>query len=157
MALLALCLLLILLLFAALMLQSHRSRPVRLALFLPTITTHGGEMADIPLANDLIYTIPIVTEDAAGNVVPPPTGDTFSAVSSDPSSLGCVIGAVASGAPAVVLTPLKQAATGVTVTVTDSAGLTQDVATFDIGPGTATMIALDFKDETTQSQAVPPS
>lgn len=114
-------------------------------------------MADIPLANDEIYTIPIVAEDAAGNIVPPPSGDTFTAVASDPTSLGVVIGATSSGAPAVVLTPLKQNATGITVTVTDTSGLTQDVATFDISSGAPSLIALDFAHETTSSQPIPPS
>ena len=39
-------------------------------------------MADIPLQDDLVYTIPILTDDSAGNPVPPPPGDTFSVSSS---------------------------------------------------------------------------
>jgi hypothetical protein len=109
-------------------------------------------MADIPLSNDLVYTIPIVGLDEAGNIVPLPPGDVESAVASDPASLG-----VAVNANNLVLTPLKQNATGVTVTVTDTAGLTQDVATFDIGPGVAKGLGLDFAHETTTSQPVPPS
>lgn len=114
-------------------------------------------MADTPLSNDLVYTVPVVGADQAGNFVPLPSGDVVSAVSSDTTALGVTVGATGTGAPAVVLTPLKQNATGITVTVTDSGGLTQDIATFDIGPGVAKSIALDFTNETTTSQPVPPS
>jgi len=115
-------------------------------------------VADIPLQDDLVYTIPILTDDSAGNPVPPPAGDVFSVSSSDAASLGAAIGTTAAGNPAVVLTPLKQTATGIVVTVSDSAGLTQDVATFDIVADTAPKsIALDFANETTVGQAVPPS
>lgn len=114
-------------------------------------------MSDIPLSNDLVYTIPNVGIDPAGNIVPLPPGDVVSAVSSDPTSLGAAIGTTGSGASATVLTPLKQNATGVTVTLTDTAGLTQDVATFDVGPGVPKGLGLDFAHETTVSQPVPPS
>lgn len=135
-----------------------RARPVRLVLVLPTLTTKEGIIvADTPLSNDLVYTIPVVGADQAGNFVPLPSGDVVSAVSSDTTALGVTVGATGTGAPAVVITPLKQNATGVTVTVTDSGGLTQDIATFDIGPGVAKSIALDFTNETTTSQPVPPS
>lgn len=139
--------------------KGQRSPVVRLALMLPLVRTKvGTNMADIPLSNDLVYTIGVIGVDGAGNPAPLPAGDVVSAVASDPTSLGVAIGTIGSaGAPAVVLTPLKQNATGVTVTVTDTAGLTQDVATFDIGPGVAKGLGLDFADETTTPQPVPPS
>lgn len=136
----------------------HRKRAVSLHLMLPIVTYKGTNiMADIALANDLVYTIGIVGIDGAGNPAPLPAGDVASAVSSDATALGVTIGTIGAGAPAVVLTPLKQNATGVTVTVTDTAGLTQDVATFDIGPGVAKSLGLDFANETTTPQPVPPS
>jgi hypothetical protein len=139
--------------------KGQRSPAVRIMLALPQVTYKGKTtMADIPLANDLVYTIGVIGVDGAGNPAPLPAGDVVSAVASDPTSLGVAIGTIGSaGAPAVVLTPLKQNATGVTVTVTDTAGLTQDVATFDIGPGVAKGLGLDFANETTTPQPVPPS
>jgi hypothetical protein len=138
--------------------RAHRKRAVKLVLALPIVTTKEGNlMADIPLSNDLVYTIGVIGLDAAGNPTPLPSGDVVSAVASDTTALGVAIGTIGAGAPAVVLTPLKQNATGVAVTVTDTAGLTQDVATFDIGPGVPKGLGLDFKNETTVSQPVPPS
>jgi hypothetical protein len=64
----------------------------------------------------------------AVTVVPVPAGDTFSAVSSAPASLGVAIGLDASGHQELVGTPLvleSSSANGggnITVTVTDSAG-----------------------------------
>lgn len=113
-------------------------------------------MADFPLANDSIATIPIVTADAAGDFVSPPKGDTFSAVSSNPASLTAAIGTTATGGPAVVLTPLVQVSPGLTVTVTDSAGLMQFVLTVDIAADVAPKtIALDIAHATTVAQPVP--
>jgi hypothetical protein len=138
--------------------ERHRSRPVALALVLPTLMTKKGiAVPNTPLSNDLVYTIPVVGKNEAGNFGPLPPGDVVSAVASDPTSLGVTVGATASGAPAIVATPLKQNATGVSVTITDTSGLAQDIAVFDIVPDVDTVLALDFANETTSPQAVPPS
>ena len=49
-------------------------------------------MPNIELLNDQVSFFPIVTRDAAGNVVPAAVGDVDSVVSSNPSSLGMAIG-----------------------------------------------------------------
>jgi hypothetical protein len=136
--------------------ESLRPRKaVRLKLCLPTLT-RNGETVDFQLANDTIATIPILALDAAGAAVPAPTSDTFSVVSSDPTSLGASIGTDASGSPAVVLTPLVQVSPGLTITVSDSAGLTSDAQVVDIVADLAPKaISLDTADATTTTQAAP--
>lgn len=133
-----------------------RNKARRIVLGFPTAIRKGtNEMADIALQDDLVYTIPILTDDGAGNPVPAPAGDVFTVASSSPS-LTAAIGATAAGAPAIILTPTVLAGTGYVVTVTDSAGLAQDVATFDITQDQAAKsIALDFANETTVSQPAP--
>lgn len=113
-------------------------------------------MADFDLKNDLVYTFTIRVEDAAGDMVPAPTGDTFSVTCSDTASLGVAIGADSSGNPAVVCTPLVPTATAITVTTSDSAGLKVSSNVFDIAADTApTQIVLDTADAQTAPQAVP--
>src|SRR5208337_2235780 len=81
-------------------------RAVRISLGLPTRKKDGKVMANFELLNDEVVMIPILTDDASGDPVPAPSGDTFTVVSSNPASLGAAIGATAAGNPAVVLTPL---------------------------------------------------
>ena len=113
-------------------------------------------MANFELANDEVATIPILVDDAAGQAVPAPTGDTFSAVSSNPASLTATIGATAAGNPAVVLTPLVQASPSLTVTVTDTAGLTAFTQIIDIVADlTPKAITLDLANVTETTQPTP--
>ena len=129
--------------------------PVSIHLALPSITKNGKIMANFELANDEIATIPILVDDAAGQPVPAPAGDVFSVTSSS-ASLGVAIGATASGAPAIVLTPMVQASPGITVTVTDSAGLSSFAQLVDIVQDqTPKAITLDIADATEVSQPVP--
>jgi hypothetical protein len=108
------------------------------------------------LNNDAVYTLPILTTNSAGTVEPPPAGDTFTVVSSNPASLGAAIGKTAAGGPAVVLTPLVQASPNITVTVSDSAGLIQAVQICDIVVDVSdTNVVLDTADATHTSQPVP--
>jgi hypothetical protein len=139
-------------------------KPVSIAPGWPARATKEGKaMPNFELANDTIATIPILTPDGEGGFVPPPAGDTFSVASSNPASLGAAIGTVTTtegnavaGGPAVVLTPLVQASPGLTVTVTDSAGLTAWTQTVDIVADLSPKsIVLDVADATQTSQAVP--
>jgi hypothetical protein len=134
-----------------------KQRPVRIDLALPEVKTkEGTKMANFELQDDKVYTIPILTRDAAGDVVAAPAGDTFSVVSSNPASLDATVGADANGAPAVVLTPMVQASPNLTVTVSDSAGLEVDTQGFDIvGDLTPKAIGLDLSGATTTDQPVP--
>ncbi len=126
--------------------------PISIRLALPSIIKNGRPMANFELANDEVATIPILVDDAAGTAVPAPSGDTFTAVSSSPS-LGVSI--VASPA-AVVLTPLVQASPGITVTVSDSAGLTSATLVVDIVPDTTPKaITLNVAAVTETPQPVP--
>ena len=113
-------------------------------------------MPNYELMNDQVSTVTIKTTDSSGNTEAAPAGDVFSVVSSNPASLGAVIGTDASGAPAVVLTPLVQVSPGITVTVSDSAGLAQFVQIVDIVSDVApTNVVLDIADAATVAQAVP--
>lgn len=113
-------------------------------------------MANYELPNDEIDTITINTTNANGDKEPVPSGDTFTASSSNPSSLQAAIGADSNGDPALVLTPLVQQSPGINVTISDSAGLQQFVLTVDIvADVTPTNIVLDLAGATHTSQSVP--
>lgn len=134
----------------------RKPRPVRIALPLPTVTRKGILVPNLEILNDTVVTIPIQTQDAAGQVVPAPPGDTFTAASSLTASLGAAIAADANGNPTLVLTPLVQASPGITVTVSDADGLTQAVQICDIVADlTPKNVVLDIAAETTTPQPVP--
>ena len=83
-------------------------------------------MSNYELNDDWVVSIPIVTQNSAGVAEPAPSGDVYTAVSSNPASLNVVVGFMADGTtPAVVMNALVQASPGITVTLTDSAGLIQ--------------------------------
>src|ERR1700677_2197843 len=84
----------------------RRGRPAKIVLPLPLVTRNGVPMPNLEILNDTVVTIPIQTQDSAGVVVAPPTGDTFTAVSSLPNSLGAAVVVDANGNPDLVLTPL---------------------------------------------------
>lgn len=110
-------------------------------------------MPNYELLNDTIATIPVQTTNSAGVVEPPPSGDTFTAVSSLPASLGV---SIITAPLALVLTPLVQASPGITVTVSDSAGLKVATQLVDIvADATPTNVILDLADATTVAQPVP--
>ena len=128
-------------------------KATRIKIGVPLVTRKGIPVSNIELKDDLVYTFPILTDAASGAAVSPPAGDTFSAVSSNPASLGAAI-SIVSGNAMLVLTPLVQASPNLTVTVSDSAGLTSDTVTFDIVQDlTPTSIALGTP--TTAPQPVP--
>lgn len=137
-------------------LQDVRPKPaVSISLALPTVIRKDGTVANFEILDDTVVTIPILTDDAEGNPVPPPTGDTFSVTSSS-ASLTAAIGATAAGNPAVVLTPTVQASPNITVTVSDSAGLTTFAQLCDIvADTTPKAITLDLAAATTQPQPPP--
>jgi hypothetical protein len=128
--------------------------PTRIVLAIPRITRKGIVMPNYELMDDTIATVPIQTTNDVGVVEPPPTGDTFTAVSSLPASLG--VSVVTSPVLALVLTPLVQASPGITVTVSDSAGLKVATQLVDIVTDTTpTNVILDLAGATTVSQPVP--
>ena len=113
-------------------------------------------MPNYELPDDEVLTVTIKTTNSAGATEPVPAGDTFTVVSSNPASLQAAIGTDAAGNPAVVLTPLVQASPGLTITVSDSAGLAQAVQIIDIvADVTPRNVVLDFADAVAVPQAVP--
>jgi hypothetical protein len=134
-------------------------KPTRIALELPAIQgKKGNPMSNYELNNDTFATVTIKTTNSAGVTEPYPPGDVFSVVSSDPAKLGVAIGTDKAGNPAVVITPLVQVAPGVTVTVTDSSGLSQYVQIVDVVMDTTdTNIVLDMAGAVLTPQPVPPS
>jgi hypothetical protein len=107
------------------------------------------------LPNDEVLVIPILTTDAAGATVPMPPGDTFTAVSSS-ASLNAVMGTNTAGNPTLTVNALVQVSPNITVTVSDSAGLTQAIQIFDIVADVAPAnVVLDLADATHTPQAVP--
>lgn len=113
-------------------------------------------MTTVPLLNDQVLTIPIHATGAGGEFEPVPSGDTFTATSSDPTALQAVIGQDAGGNAALVVNALKAGNQTVTVTVSDSAGLAPITQDFDIVADTApTALALDVTGATHTAQPVP--
>lgn len=113
-------------------------------------------MPNFELPNDEIVTVSILTQNGAGATEPPPASDTFMVTGSNPASLNAVLGTDAAGGPAVVMNALVKSSPGLTVTVSDSAGLAQYVLTVDIVEDvTPTNIVLDVADATHTSQPVP--
>lgn len=113
-------------------------------------------MANFEIPNDEVWTFTIETANASGTIEPVPVGDVFTVVSSAPASLGAAVGTDASGAPAVVVTPLVQLSPSISVTVSDAAGLSSFVQVFDIvADVTPTNIVLDLADGTHVAQPVP--
>ncbi len=119
-------------------------------------------MANFELADDTVAAIAIHTVDGAGDVVPAPAGDVFSAVSSDSTKMTAAIGTMPSGpmagAVALILTPLVKLAPGLSATVTDTAALTMEVLPVDIVADlTPKAISLDVVDAVLTPQAIPAS
>jgi hypothetical protein len=112
-------------------------------------------MPNFELTDDEILTVPILTQTATGTTEPAPVGDVFTVVSSN-ASLNAVIGTTAAGNPAVVMNALVAASPGITITVSDSAGLVSAVQIVDIVPdNTPTNVVLDFADATSSPQPAP--
>lgn len=133
----------------------------KIALALPVIT-RNGKIMNFELANDTVAAIAIHTVDATGDVVPAPGADVFSAVSSDPTKMTAAIGLMPSGTmigkAALILTPMVKLAPGLTVTVTDSAGLNSEMLTVDVVADlTPKAISLDTVDAVLTMQPVPAS
>jgi hypothetical protein len=140
---------------AILAILQETSRPVSIALELPTRRKKGAVMPNLELPNDEILTILIKTNDGGGVAVPPPAGDTFSVTTSSPS-LNAVIVSDASGNPTVSINATVQASPSLSFTVSDKAGLAVATQIVDIVPDlTPTNIVLDIADATHVSQPVP--
>ncbi len=117
-------------------------------------------MANFELPADEVAVVPILVDDAAGTPVPAPPGDVFSAVSSNPTGLAVAIDLVTlvpAGTPGLRLTPLVPLSTApVTVTVSDSAGLTTATMMVDIvADTTPKAITLDVAHAVMIPQAEP--
>ena len=138
---------------------SGASKPTKIRLALPTITRKGIVMANFELNNDGIYSIPILVDNAGGTPVSPQAGDTFSAVSSLPGSLGVsVSGSVLIVTPLVALheNPAAPAAPDLFVTVSDSAGNSSYIQVFDIvADQTPKAISLNLAGASVAPQPVP--
>jgi hypothetical protein len=88
-------------------------------------------MADFPLTNTSIYDFLLEDLDAAGVVVPPNPGDVVSVVSGGPNaaSITMSIGTMpasagpVAGEPSLHCVPMVISTTGVTCTLSDTAGL----------------------------------
>lgn len=105
-----------------------------------------------PLPNDVVRTIPIVSLDAAGDVVPAPAGVVYTATSSDPASLN-----VAINGSNLVINALVRTASGISVTVDDDGPLAAFVLADlsimeDVAP---TSVALDTVNVTDTAQPRP--
>lgn len=120
-------------------------------------------MSTYKLPNDKIADIMITTINDQGVLVPAPEGDIDSVVSSDPASLGAVIGTMPSGPfagkPSLRINALRKGpVAALTATITDSAGLLMDVVDIEIVENlTPKAIALDFVDAVLTPQPVPPA
>lgn len=135
----------------------RRHRAVRIALALPHFRYKDGRKVppNFELQNDKVAFVPILTLDAEGTPVAAPTGDTFSVSSSSPASLLATIATV-NGAVGVSLTPQVQASPNLTVTVTDSDGLSSYAQLVDIvADTTPKAISLDVADATFTAQPEP--
>jgi hypothetical protein len=137
------------------------SPATRIALALPVIT-RNGKIMNFELTDDTVAAIPIHTVDDNGDVVPAPTGDVFTSVSSDPTKMTAMIGTMPSGpmkgAVALILTPMVKLASNLTATVTDTAALTMEMLTVDIVADlTPKAISLDTVDAVLTTQPVPAS
>ena len=128
------------------------------------VTLPNGHLA---LNNNEVYTIALIDHDANGNVVPMPAGDVVSvaAAGTFAASLSAALDSAGTG---VVLTPMVvesdagNSGGGISIVLTDSAGLTEDSATqnilFDIvvpPPGPAVTEGLDLTNVTMASQPTP--
>jgi hypothetical protein len=139
--------------------SQSKNKPVRIALGAPLVLRKGKlTVANIPLPNDEVLIVPILTDDTAGVPVPPPAGDIFSVVSSSPS-LTAVIDTttlVPAGTPGVKINAMVQVSPGLSFTVSDSAGLTTIVQGVDIvADTTPKAITLDIAHAVVQTQPVP--
>lgn len=130
--------------------------PTALAFELPTVTVRGIPMANFQLKNDAVVTISIKEIDqTSGAALPIPAGDTFSVSNDNPTALNAVIGTDAAGNPALVLNALMQAASGVNVSVSDSAGAKAASLVVDIVADVVPDLVLDTADAVSVPQAVP--
>jgi hypothetical protein len=128
-----------------------RYRPVKIDLALPAIYRKGILMPNFELASDEVATVTIIARDTGGDIVPAPNGDVFTAVSSNPASLG-----VAVNGNTEVWTPLVVASPGITVTTSDSAGLVVSVQIVDIvADTTPKAVGLDLANVVLTPQATP--
>lgn len=89
-------------------------------------------MANYPVLNTMVKTIPLQLENAYDTVVPMNFQDIFSVVSNNPTSLQATIGADQLGNPELVLTPMVQEAMGIVVTVSDLLKLADEILVVDI-------------------------
>jgi hypothetical protein len=140
-----------------------KNKPTRLALALPIITKKDGTIMNFQLKNDTIADILITTINDAGAIVAAPAGDVDSVISSDATKLAATIGTMPAtsafaGSPSLHLVPvMKGPFVGVlTATLTDSAGLRQDIVGVDIVEDlTATALSVDLTNVVLTPQPVP--
>jgi hypothetical protein len=111
-------------------------------------------MPNFTLKNNEVATIPIVVMlDGKKEAYPP--GDSFSAASSAPDSLGSAIGADKDGNPALLLTSKVANSPGIKVAIADTSGAKVADLTVNIIPDPAPKIVLDVANATYAPQEVP--
>ncbi len=119
-------------------------------------------MADFQLLNNEVYDFPIVTRDAAGDIVPANAGDVDS-VATTATAIAATLGTMPGGGPSCHIVPMVQMSDstngggGLVVTITDSDGLPMaGVPTFSVSPSLApASVGIDMTGVVTTSQAVP--
>lgn len=148
---------------AGVLVARRRRRPVRIWLpILPTVVTKGGTIMatnyELPV-DETVY-FPILCQDKAGNIVPAPPGDIFTPASSNPGALSAALsnmppGAPLAGAPAILCTPLNGPTAGITVSCSDSMGLTPGSQIVDVVAGAPASIEIDTADAFQVAQSPP--
>jgi hypothetical protein len=119
-------------------------------------------MADFQLLNNEVYDFPIVTRDAAGDIVAAPPGD-IDTVASTSTAVTVSLGAMPGGGPSLHIVPIvalsdsTNGGGGIVVTITDSAGLAMaGVPTFSIVANvTPASVGLDLTGVVTTPQTIP--
>lgn len=135
-----------------------KRKPNHISLGFPTLTRKDdGTVANFELANDMVASIPILVDDAAGDPVPAPSGDVFSAVATGPAgSTPDGLQVAVDGSNNLVLTPTVRVSPGWSVTVSDSSGLAAFTLPVDIVEDTTPKaITLDVAAATEVAQPVP--
>lgn len=106
-------------------------------------------MANNSLLNDVVMTIPIMAKDAAGDIVPLPSGITPTISSSDPAINAVIVG------NSYALNATVPTATNISITV-DDGSLTPEVLVWDIVEDTSPQsVFSNILAATTVSQPVP--
>jgi hypothetical protein len=107
-------------------------------------------MANYELPNNVVRSIPIVSKDAAGDVVPAPPNVVYTAVSDNPGINAAI------NASTLVLNATVRTVANVNITVDDDGPLSAFVLVVDVVDNvTPTSVALDTVNVTDTPQPIP--